>query len=178
MNTKALWIILIIVLIGIGAWFAFMQKGSTIDTDNDIDSGMNAASSTDTTTGTKGSDTSTTGTSGTVGASVGVSLGAATHTITYSDQGFSPSSLSVKVGDTVTFMNQSSRTMWAASDAHPTHTQYDGTSLQQHCATGTSFDECKAAANGGSYSFTFTKAGTFNYHNHVRAADNGTIVVK
>jgi len=48
--------------------------------------------------------------------------------------------------------------------------------LQEHCGTGTtSFDQC---ANGGSYSFTFTKAGTWRYHNHSNASHFGTVIVE
>ena len=66
--------------------------------------------------------------------------------------------------------------MWVASDEHPTHEEYDGTSLQEHCAQGTSdvFDQCGA---GGTYSFTFEKVGEWSFHNHEQAADGGTIIV-
>lgn len=109
-----------------------------------------------------------------------VSVAAASLTVTYTDQGFSPKSLTVMAGDTVRFVNNSSHGMWVASASHPTHTQYDGTSLAQHCASGAtpSFDACKAIAVGASYSFTFAKAGTFMYHNHVQTSDTGSIVVQ
>lgn len=100
-------------------------------------------------------------------------------TVTYTDQGFSPKSVTVPLGTTVTFVNQSSGGMWVASAKHPSHTVYAGTSLSEHCpdTTGTAFDECKADAAGVSYSFTFAKAGTWGYHNHVQAADFGSVTV-
>ena len=77
------------------------------------------------------------------------STGGTTHTVTivlgaYSGgNGFSPSSLSIKVGDTVTWQNND-------SVVH-TATATDGT-----------FDSGQIAPNGN-YSFKFTKAGTVNY---------------
>ena len=99
-------------------------------------------------------------------------------TVTYTDAGFSPKTIDVPPGTTVTFLNKSSHGMWVAADVHPSHTQYDGTTLQQHCATKTSFDQCKPESTGASYSFTFDKVGNFTYHNHVRAGDVGLVVVK
>lgn len=101
-------------------------------------------------------------------------------TVTYTDNGFSPKSLDIAVGTTVRFVNDSSHGMWVASGVHPTHTAYDGTTLQQHCAAGNSasFDECATTGQGGSYDFTFVKAGMFSYHNHLLANDTGTIIVK
>jgi plastocyanin len=100
-------------------------------------------------------------------------------TIIYSDQGFSPASLTVPLGTTITFVNQSSRDMWVASAMHPGHTAYSGTSLSEHCpdTTNTAFDECTAVAAGNSFSFTFNKEGTWKYHNHTYAADYGAVVV-
>lgn len=104
---------------------------------------------------------------------------AATGTsVIYGPQGFSPASISVPVGTTVTFVNQGGDEMWVASDPHPTHQGYDGTTKSQHCAAGYSgpmpFDQCSA---GSSFSFTFTKTGTWGYHNHGNAADKGTVIV-
>jgi plastocyanin len=100
-------------------------------------------------------------------------------TVTYdASTGFSPANVNVNVGDTVNFTAANGQ-MWIGSDAHPTHTQYDGTSRTSHCAPGYAgpapFDECKA---GASYNFTFTKAGTFTYHNHLSPQYTGTVVVK
>ncbi|MCI0597763.1 plastocyanin/azurin family copper-binding protein [Candidatus Parcubacteria bacterium] len=96
-------------------------------------------------------------------------------TVTYTVNGFSPSSLTVKKGTMVTFVNQSGRTMWVASDEHPSHSQYDGTSRGDHCPNnGTVFDQC---ASGDTYAFTFNKTGSWGYHNHTSAGHQGTIMV-
>jgi hypothetical protein len=72
--------------------------------------------------------------------------------------------------------------MWTAADLHPTHTEYDGTDTKTHCTNGSAnngtFDDCSATPAGASYDFTFTKAGTFDYHNHTRADDTGTVIVQ
>ncbi len=103
-------------------------------------------------------------------------------TVTYTEQGFSPQSVSIGVGDTVHFVNSSSHSMWVGVDEHPTHTKYDGTSTKEHCEQGKNtngtFDACAPLSAGTSYGFKFTKSGTFPYHNHVRAASVGTVIVK
>src|SRR3989344_5306189 len=43
-------------------------------------------------------------------------------TLTYTDTGFSPASVTVTEGQTVTWVNQSSKQMWVASARHPDHT--------------------------------------------------------
>lgn len=100
-------------------------------------------------------------------------------TVIYSDSGFSPNSVSVTLGTTVIFVNQSSEEMWVASAKHPDHTVYSGTSLSQHCpdTSKTAFDQCSNAGNGGSYSFTFNKAGDWKYHDHIDATKFGSVTV-
>ncbi|MBI2410196.1 hypothetical protein HYV30_04155 [Candidatus Kaiserbacteria bacterium] len=99
-------------------------------------------------------------------------------TVAYTNDGFSPRNITVPVGTAVTFDNDSGDPMWVASAMHPTHEAYDGTALSAHCASGYAgpepFDQCNA---GGSYSFTFTKPGTWNYHNHANPADFGSVTV-
>jgi plastocyanin len=103
-----------------------------------------------------------------------------THEVVYSNNGYSPTELIVKAGDTVVFKNQSSAGMWTASALHPSHTVYSGTSLQAHCpdASNVTFDECKSAQPGESWSFTFNKKGSWGYHNHVQAGHFGKIIVE
>jgi plastocyanin len=100
--------------------------------------------------------------------------------VTYTNSGYSPNTLTIKKGETVTFKNQSSRSMWPASAIHPTHRVYSGTSLDEHCpdTTGTAFDACKGYLPGESWSFTFNKAGTWKYHDHLNPGATGTIVVE
>ncbi len=98
--------------------------------------------------------------------------------IIYTDEnGFTPDYISVKLGTTVRFLNQSSGDMWVGADDHPSHTQYSGTTLREHCpdTTGTNFDQC---GTGKEYSFTFKKAGTWGYHDHKSPRMRGIIIVK
>jgi plastocyanin len=99
-------------------------------------------------------------------------------TIAYTNQGFSPKTISVPVGTQVTFVNQTSENMWVASAPHPTHQGYDGTTESVHCASGYSgpapLDQC---AFGTSFAFTFGKVGTWPYHNHASPTDFGMVTV-
>lgn len=100
-----------------------------------------------------------------------------TTEVIYTDaNGFTPDNLTIKVGDTVKFVNRSSGGMWVGSAMHPTHVVYSGTTLKEHCpdTTGTSFDQCES---GSEYSFTFTKVGTWGYHDHLNARMYGKVNV-
>ena len=98
------------------------------------------------------------------------------HEVIYTDSGFSPASVEISAGDSVTFTNNASRTMWVASAMHPTHSMYPEKS-SDNCL-GSSFDACKDLSQGESWSFTFNSVGSWKYHNHMRAVDGGTVVVK
>ena len=102
------------------------------------------------------------------------------YEIVYTDNGYAPSEITIKAGDTVTFKNESSRNVWTASAMHPSHTVYAGTSLQQHCSQeiNEAFDECKDSKTGESWSFTFKKTGTWGYHNHSFASHFGKVIVQ
>lgn len=99
--------------------------------------------------------------------------------VTYTDSGYSPNTVNIKAGTTVTWRDQSSEGMWTASDVHPAHTLYDETSLKEHCTNPTSntFDECRTVQPGSSWSFDFNKIGTWKYHNHVDPGMVGTVIV-
>lgn len=100
-----------------------------------------------------------------------------TNTIYLTDSGFQPSEITVEQGETVTWVNNASSSMWVASDQHPTHTEYDGTSLRSgDCDSGEAeFDQC---STGERYSFTFEKTGTWGYHNHEPYVQGGQVVVE
>lgn len=87
-------------------------------------------------------------------------------TYTATNAGFSPTVLHVKVGTTVMFKNMSNEGLWVASNPHPVHTGLPG------------LDARKSYGNGEVYMFTFTKIGTFGYHNHLHPEMMGTIVVE
>jgi plastocyanin len=102
------------------------------------------------------------------------------YEVKYDDSGYSPKELIIKVGDTITWKNESSSGMWIGSAMHPTHIVYSGTSLEEHCpdVQNTSFDQCKSGQPGELWQFTFNKKGIWRYHNHVKASHFGSVVVE
>ena len=86
-------------------------------------------------------------------------------TITYTNNGFTPSSVKVISGGSVTVKNDSSRTIQFESSPHPAHTDNSELNLGQVGA-------------GQSKAFTVTKRGTWGYHDHLNASEEGTIVVE
>lgn len=89
-----------------------------------------------------------------------------TTVITYLGSAFSPSTLTVKLGTTVTFKNQGADPMWVASAMHPTHQLYP------------EFDQKSSSGPGSEYSFTFTKKGSWGFHDHLNPSVYGRIVVE
>lgn len=85
-----------------------------------------------------------------------------TVTVKYSKEGYSPKTIEINVGDTVKWVSDNAP-MWTASNNHPTHTIYS------------EFDQKNTDT---AYEFTFTKAGTWNYHNHLTVNQGGTVIVK
>lgn len=102
------------------------------------------------------------------------------NVVILTDAGYSPTTMTIKKGETVVFKNESSDSMWTASAMHPTHTAYSGTSVDQHCpdTAGTAFDACRAYLPGESWSFVFNKIGSWKYHNHLNSTQWGTVVVQ
>ncbi len=89
--------------------------------------------------------------------------------VMYTKDGFSPKTLTISVGDTVLWTNATNGSVYIAPDDHPSHTKYEG--VWDDTGEGN-------IASAEDYSFTFTKAGTYTYHNHLNTAQTGTIVVE
>jgi plastocyanin len=85
--------------------------------------------------------------------------------VTYTNEGYRPSLLEIPLGSTVTFVNSSDIPMWTASDPHPVHGDYS------------EFDASYDYLKGEVYTFQFTKAGTFSFHNHEKSLHHGIIRV-
>jgi hypothetical protein len=66
----------------------------------------------------------------------------------------------------VYFKNSTGADFWPASDLHPTHLIYP------------EFDPKKPIASGQTWSFVFTKAGTWKYHNHLNPLQTGRVVIE
>jgi plastocyanin len=91
---------------------------------------------------------------------------AETTEVAYQTGGFSPAELRVKVGTKVTFRNDSQQQLWIATDPHPAHTEYP------------EFNSERGIGPGQTYSFTFTRAGNWGYHNNLNSFHTGTIIVE
>lgn len=105
---------------------------------------------------------------------------AAALTVEMSSSGFSPDSLTVKAGDTVTFLAVDGSNRWPASAFHPTHTAYPGSNIQK-CGSGEEesiFDSCGGVPDGQSWSFRFDERGSWNYHDHEDSKVFGKIIVE
>jgi len=78
--------------------------------------------------------------------------------VTIQNFSFSPASVTVKVGDTVTWTNQDSSTHTVVAD----NGEFKSGNL----------------GNGATFSFTFSAAGTFAYHCSIHSTMKGTVVVQ
>jgi plastocyanin len=88
-----------------------------------------------------------------------------TTTIIYSETGFSPSTLTVDAGTTVTIINNSPSGLDFASGPHPVHT--DNPELN------TGF-----IPSGESATVTLNTTGSWGFHNHIDETKTGRIVVE
>ncbi|MAZ40865.1 hypothetical protein CL654_02010 [bacterium] len=87
-------------------------------------------------------------------------------TVTYTDDGFSPPTVEIMQGETVRFVNKSSRPMWVASNEHPAHTILS------------TFDQFGVSGFGEGYQYTFDQPGNWEYHDHVNASELGVVIVR
>lgn len=87
------------------------------------------------------------------------------NSIVFENGEFSPSTLTVKAGDTITLKNNSNEPIQFDSDPHPLHT--DNTELN----VGT-------VNPSETRSFTVDKKGSWGYHNHLAPDEKGKIVVE
>src|SRR4029453_17458822 len=91
--------------------------------------------------------------------------GRPTATVLMTNHGYSPRVLKIHQGQTVEFVNDSNEDYWPASDPHPTHTDYPG------------FDAGTSVLPGGSWKFTFNRAGRYGYHNHLAHETHAVVVI-
>lgn len=86
-------------------------------------------------------------------------------TVRMTAQGFEPKEVTIQKGETVVFVNEVAQDRWPASNIHPTHEIYP------------EFDPKTTVGPGKSWEFTFDKAGTWKYHDHLLSTMSGTITV-
>lgn len=102
------------------------------------------------------------------------------YTIEITPTGFNPKTLIIKVGDAVTFVNRDTVLHWPASNVHPVHNTYPGSSIKK-CGTSEEkniFDACKGLEEGEEFTFTFNSVGTWPFHDHLHVSKAGVIIVK
>lgn len=87
------------------------------------------------------------------------------NAVQISSSGFLPKSITIKVGETVTWMNSDSINHTVNSAVHPTHLVYPPLNL------GT-------VKPGAKVSLEFSKAGTYQYHDHLNPSLTGSVTVK
>ena len=109
--------------------------------------------------GPASSTTSTAGASSTSTSGAVTTVASGGAQVALQNFAFSPASVTVKVGDTVTWTNKDSTGHTVASD--------DGTTFTS-----------PTMATGATFSFTFTKAGTYAYHCSIHPNMKGTVVVQ
>ncbi|MBI2004427.1 hypothetical protein HYS72_03105 [Candidatus Pacearchaeota archaeon] len=101
------------------------------------------------------------------------------HIVEITLEGFVPKDLEIKQGDKVTWINKLATEGRPASNFHPTHTNYPGSSIIK-CGTAeekNTFDTCRGLKKGESYSFIFNEVGSWTYHNHLQPSKDGKIIV-
>jgi len=88
-----------------------------------------------------------------------------TKVVSYTGSSFAPQIITIPAGTTIRFENESATPVWPASDNHPTHRILP------------EFDSRGSIAPGSHYEHTFTKVGSWEYHNHLNPGETGTVVV-
>jgi plastocyanin len=87
--------------------------------------------------------------------------------ITYKDTGFIPSVVEVRAGNSITFINSSTKPLWVTSSSGG----------NEDAAVYPGFDQGKSISNGGTYTFTFTKTGVWGYKNLNQNKHLGVVLV-
>src|SRR5688572_6293775 len=142
---KIILVIVLLLAIGIGAYA--LMRDDDFSTNND----------------TNGGSTSSSNSSENSSESSDVAIDAVT--ITYTDNGFTPATVTVSSGATITVTNDSSETVGFKSDPHPVHTENTELNLDD-------------LGPGQTDTFTVSTVGSWGYHNHLNPDQTGTIVVE
>ena len=143
MNSKLILGIVVIIVLGALGWFFYATSSTKSD--------QPAATTTEESSATSSAEVS------------------GENKITYNDYGFAPQSVTVKSGESITWVNDSIRTVQVGSALHPTHT------VNQEI-TGNDF--VIELAPGESSKVQLTKTGEWGYHDHLRPSLTGKIIVQ
>lgn len=80
-------------------------------------------------------------------------------------EGYEPSTVTIKTGTKVVWVNKTSATANVSSDLHPTHLLWP-------------FLNLGSFADGEMVSVVFDESGTYTYHDHLNPSRKGTVVVQ
>lgn len=98
-------------------------------------------------------------------APITVQTSPSTVEIDITENGFFPAVITVKEGTSVVFKNKDGDGHWPASNQHPSHMDLPG------------FDSLQPVASGNTYAYTFTKLGTWGFHDHLHPNLHGSVIV-
>lgn len=88
------------------------------------------------------------------------------HIIELTNDGFHPKKLIINRGDTVKFSSNNDEPYWPASNSHPIHNIYP------------EFDPKRPLEPSETWEFTFTKVGSWDFHDHLYSVAQGTVDVQ
>lgn len=89
-----------------------------------------------------------------------------THEVVLTETGYEPKEITITINDVVEFKTVRGFQHWPASNLHPTHNLYSA------------FDPQQPIHADESWSFQFTQAGSWEFHDHLNSTYTGTIVVQ
>jgi plastocyanin len=148
-KSSSIALIVVVVVVAIAGALYVVTKGRSAKTTSNPQSSTSSTNNTDMSSGSNNSNAST-----------GSTNPQTTNKVTIQNFAFSPASITVKAGTTVTWTNNDSA-------AH-TVTENDGKS------GGPASGDVNP---GSTYSFTFKTAGTYQYHCAIHPSMTGTVVV-
>ena len=149
MNKNVAIAIAVILILLVGGWFLMRTKQQVTPVTSDIPVSTPAAAE-----------------STSPAASEGAAMSKNETSVKISSDGFFPKSITIKVGDTVTWMNKDTADHQVSSDPHPTHTLFP------------ILNKIGLIKAGDKKSLQFTTAGTFTYHDHLNPSLTGSVTVQ
>lgn len=168
------WVLAVVIIAG--GWFLYASKASAPTVSENTEAPAQEAVDADTGVQTGNVSPVAPSTSSNTDATVALpTAGIPATVITYTDAGFVPSSVTIKKGQTVRWVNNSGSKVWPASAVHPQHSAYPQKSASD--CLGSSFDACKGLAQGESWDFKFDYVGSWKFHNHLKASQWGVVNV-
>jgi hypothetical protein len=87
------------------------------------------------------------------------------HMVTLTKDGFSPSEVTIRRGEQITFTTELQKPFWPASDLHPTHSLY------------AEFDPKIPVLADKTWSIVFNDPGSYKYHDHLDPQKTGVVTV-